>query len=323
MHKRSRSCEPSRADDRGGCHGGPTASDDSITAKAASSSCSAQCSAMSAYLAKISGAERLVSAVWHKSIINQSFTITIDRPPCGGGGDDAGSEDDDGSTLISYKVEMKPWPFWSKKGLKSFYLDGDRVDLVWDLRTARFTTSSPEPAHGYYVALVNNEEVVLVFGDQKKEAYKRAKTRPSLIDPVPVCRRESVVGRRSFVGRAKLTGKKEYHDIAVESLLAGPREPEMSIAVEGHVVVRVKNLQWKFRGNETVIVDEVPVQVLWDVHDWIFAGPGATQAVFVLKPGAPPEIRADDPGPGGWDYGSSILGDATDYSFFLHAWKTD
>jgi hypothetical protein len=39
-------------------------------------------------------------------------------------------------------VELKPWPFWSKKGGKVLDLaSGVRVDVFWDLRSARFTAS--------------------------------------------------------------------------------------------------------------------------------------------------------------------------------------
>ena len=313
MHKRSKSCEPSRNEQRGGVHGA-TASDDSITGKvASSSSATAQCSTMTVYLVRINGTEHLVTAVWNKNIINQSFTITIDRHGDGtgsGGGDDG---------ALSLKVELKPWPFWSKKGLKSFFLDGHRLDVFWDLRSAKFPASSPEPASGYFVALVSQEQVVLTLGDLKKDAYKRSKCRPSLEDAVPLCRRETVFGRRSFVARAWLDNSRKDHDIVIEASLAGPREPEMAITVDGRALVQVKNLQWKFRGNETVLVDQSPVQVLWDVHDWIFAGPGS-QAVFAFKPGAPPEVDSDE---AGLESGRGIPGDPADYSFFLHAWKTD
>ena len=86
------------------------------------------------------------------------------------------------------------------------------------------------------------------LGDSKKDAYKRTKARPSLDDPVLVCRRESVFGRRSFAARARLDarGSKE-HDIVIEcSPAAGTivRDPEMWVTVDGFVLLHVKNLQW-------------------------------------------------------------------------------
>ncbi|KAG8058418.1 hypothetical protein GUJ93_ZPchr0002g26540 [Zizania palustris] len=325
MHKRSRSCEPSREmDEHGRGNNGATSCDDSASCGRApppSSSATAQCFTVSVYRAKINGAPRLVTAVWNKNLINQSFTISIDRHNAAAAGEDGVG--DDGP--LTHKVELKPWPFWSKKGLKTLDVDDDRLDIFWDLRSAKFSASSPEPAGGYYVALVSQEEVILVLGDGKKNAYKRTKSRPSLEDAVLVCRRESVFGRRSFAARARLDattadGKKDKdHEIVIETSLAAARDPEMTITVDGVVLVHVKSLQWKFRGNETVLVDQAPVQLLWDVHDWIFAGQPVSQAVFIFKPGAPQELRGDAGGVG--EYG--VIGDAADYSFSLHAWKTD
>ncbi|KAL6604540.1 hypothetical protein ACP70R_029792 [Stipagrostis hirtigluma subsp. patula] len=305
MHKRSKSLEPSgRMEDHGGCHTGAMSCDDSATGKAPSSTAAAQCSTVSVYLARISGVPRHVTAVWSKNLINQSFTVSID----------AGDADEG---PVTHKVELKPWPFWSKKGVKSLDVGGDRVEMFWDLRSAKFAaSSSPEPAGGYYVALVSNEEVVLLLGDCKKDAYKRTKSRPSLEDAVLVCRRESVFGRRSFTARARLdAGRSKEHEIVIESSLAGPKEPEMWITVDGFVLVHVKNLQWKFRGNETVLIDQAPVQVIYDVHDWLFAGSGS-QAVFAFKAGAPTEAREDDGGNG-------IQGEGPDFCYFLQAWKTE
>ncbi|KAJ1278390.1 hypothetical protein BS78_04G075800 [Paspalum vaginatum] len=304
LHKRSKSCEPCskmEAEHAAGCSA--ASCDDSGGSRAA------QCSTVSVYLAKISGAPRLVTAAWSRNLINQSFAISIDRPA-----------DDDGP--VTHKVELKPWPFWSKKGGKALDVGGgDRVDVLWDLRSAKFPAGScPEPAGGYYVALVSNDEVVLLLGDCKKDAYKRAKSRPSLEDAVLVCRRESLFGRRSFAARARLDARTaKEHDIVIECALAAAgscRDPEMWIAVDGFVLLHVKNLQWKFRGNETVIVDQEPVQVIWDVHDWLFTGPGS-QAAFVFKPGAPPPEVQEDNG------GNGIQSEGTDFCFFLQAWRTE
>ncbi|KAK3156285.1 hypothetical protein QOZ80_2AG0105210 [Eleusine coracana subsp. coracana] len=295
-------------EERGGGNG-PTASDDSATVRPPySSSSAAQCSTVSVYLAKINGASRLVTAAWNKSLINQSFTISIDSN---------NTDDDNDGPAVTHKVELKPWPFWSKKGGKSLDVGGGRVDVFWDLRSAKFAgSSSPEPAAGYYVALVSNEEVVLLLGDAKKDAYKRTKSRPSLEDAVLVSRRESVLGRRAFGARTRLDARRsKEHDIVVEIALGVPRDPEMWVTVDGILLVHVKSLQWKFRGNETMQVDQAPVQVIWDVHDWVFGGPGS-QAAFVFKPGAPPEIEEDD--------GRNVIQDeGTEFCFFLQAWRME
>jgi hypothetical protein len=135
-------------------------------------------------------------------------------------------------------VELnKPWPFWGKKGGKALDLAGGvRVDVFWDLRSAKFaaSSSSPEPAAGFYVALACNREVVLLLGDGnkrarsrpslegdgKKDAYKRTRSRPSLEDAVLVCRRETVLGCRTFGARARLDARRsKEHEIGVDIAL--------------------------------------------------------------------------------------------------------
>jgi hypothetical protein len=32
----------------------------------------------------------------------------------------------------------------------------------------------------------------------------------------------------------------------------------------------VKRLQWNFRGNQIIFVDNLLVDLMWDVHDWFF-----------------------------------------------------
>jgi hypothetical protein len=117
-------------------------------------------------------------------------------------------------------VELnKPWPFWGKKGGKALDLAGGvRVDVFWDLRSAKFaaSSSSPEPAAGFYVALACNREVVLLLGD----GNKRARSRPSLEDAVLVCRRETVLGCRTFGARARLDARRsKEHEIGVDIAL--------------------------------------------------------------------------------------------------------
>ncbi|WJX44037.1 hypothetical protein P8452_31065 [Trifolium repens] len=43
-----------------------------------------------------------------------------------------------------------------------------------------------------------------------------------------------------------------------------------------------KRLQWNFRGNQTIFVDGLLVDLLWDVHDWFF-NPVSGYAVFMFR----------------------------------------
>ncbi|KAF2284745.1 hypothetical protein GH714_029820 [Hevea brasiliensis] len=188
-------------------------------------------------------------------------------------------------------------------------------------------SGSPEPCSDYYVALVSDGEVVLLLGDYKNKAYKRTKARPALVDPTLFYKKENVFAKKSFSTRAKFDERKQEHDIVVESSTSGPKEPEMWISIDGIVVIHVKNLQWKFRGNQTVILNKQQVQVLWDVHDWLFNSPGAGHGVFVFKPWAP---ETDDDKDGNSDtsdgskYFSTTSNTSTpEFCLLLYAWKMD
>lgn len=234
------------------------------------------------YQANVAGFWRNVSILWCKNLMNHSLHITIDSVG--------------GESKFSCKIDVKSWPFWSKKGYKIFEVEGNQVEVYWDLRNAKFT-GSPEPSSDYYVALISDEEVVLLLGDYKKKAYKRTKSRPALVDAMLLVRKENVFAKKSFTTKAKFDEKRKENEIVVDSVTnGGPNvDPEMRITIDGVVLIHVKNLQWKFRGNQTVMVNKQPVQVFWDVHDWLFSGSGSGPGLFIFKPG-PVEAESEKEG---------------------------
>ncbi|XP_042485919.1 uncharacterized protein LOC122066165 [Macadamia integrifolia] len=282
--------------------------DDPITNKSAT-----QCTVMCVYRTKIAGLCRFVTVLWCKNLLNVSVNISVDNP---------GNENP-----YTCKIDLKPWLFWSKKGFKSFTVGGKRVDVFWDLRSAKFSLS-PEPSGDYYVALVSDEEVVLLLGECKNEAYKRTKSRPSSIEAVLMCKKENVIGKKSFITKTKFDEKEKEYEIVVENSISGLKDPEMWISIDGIVLIHIKNLQWKFRGNQTVYVNKIPLQVFWDVHDWLFSSHGLGHGIFLFKPG-PQEYVSDVEKEGSSRSGD---GDSTTYStqsrstspdfcLYLYAWK--
>lgn len=277
------------------------------------------------YQTQIGGYWRNVTVLWTKNLMNHSLIISVD------------SVSNNQQHQMTCKIDLKPWHFWSKRGYKSFAVDGNHLDAFWDLRSAKFASGGPEPCADYYVALVSEEEVVLLLGDYKKKAYKRTKSRPALVDAVLFFKKEHVFGKKSFSTRAKFDQRKKDHDIVVESSTSGPKEPEMWISIDGIVLIHVKNLQWKFRGNETVLVNKQPVQVFWDVHAWLFCTPpGSSHGLFIFKPGAPDDDDKDDEVGSGCTGGScsdcsedtryySTLShsNASSFCLFLYAWKIE
>ncbi|CAA0822393.1 Plant protein of unknown function (DUF868 [Striga hermonthica] len=253
--------------------------------------------------------------------MNYSLTISVDS-----------AEHD--NLVYTSKIDLKPWHFWAKKGYKTLDLDGTHLDAYWDLRSAKFSTG-PEPSSDYYVALISeDEEVVLLLGDQKKKAYKRTKARPALVDPMLFYKKENVLGKKSFSTRARFDRRRREHEIVVESSTAGPREPEMWISIDGIVLVHVKNLQWKFRGNQTVLVNKQPVQVYWDVHAWLFCPPGSNHGLFIFKSGEGEGDSEDEEDSSSKGDDSECSGNSkyysiqsyakcVDFCLFLYAWKIE
>jgi len=155
-----------------------------------------------AYHAYVAGYWRTITVFWCKNLMNHTLNLIINNL--------------EGEVCYSCKIDLKPWLFWSKKGGKSFELEGCQVDIHWDFRSAKFS-GSPEPASDYYVAIVSDEEVVLLLGDYKKKAYKRTKARPALVEAILYLKKENVFHRKTFSTRAKFDERKNEHDIIVES----------------------------------------------------------------------------------------------------------
>ncbi|KAK7320305.1 hypothetical protein VNO77_29658 [Canavalia gladiata] len=222
------------------------------------------------YQTKIAESFRSVTVIWNKSPTNHFLSMRVENP----------SEED----KYTCKIDLESGQSWGKKGLKSFEIDGARVDIFWDVRRAKFSTS-PQPCSGYYVALVYKKEVLLLLGDLKKDAYERTKSKPSSEGAILLCKKDNVLGKKVFYTRAMFEEGKTEHDVVIEISLSGPDDPEMWISIDGMLASRIMNLNWRFRGNEIVMVNNLPVEIFWDVHDWLFTDLGSGPAFFVFKPG--------------------------------------
>ncbi|KAL0407032.1 UNVERIFIED_CONTAM: hypothetical protein Slati_4017100 [Sesamum latifolium] len=253
-----------------------------------------------------------ITVTWAKTVIGHSLYITVENP-----------QDENYYTC---KIDLKTWQFWGKKGLKTFRVAEKRIDVFWDLRSAKFS-DSPEPDSDYYVAMVSKEELVLMLGDQQKEALRRTKSRLPSEGASLVQKKEIVFAKKCFCTKTTL-GQDKEHSIMIESSLSGPYDPEMWINVDGMESIRVPNLHWRFRGNETILVDNSPVQILWDVHDWLYNGNHSGVGIFVFRRDADQgelhssNLEAEDFGKSF----SDVLEEqpsSVGFCHFLYAWKTE
>eukprot|EP00249_Psilotum_nudum_P014110 c24674_g1_i1 orf=298-1008(+) len=204
----------------------------------------------SLYRTKLAGFCRLVSITWCRSVMGHVLTVCVDHP------------------AIQYrcKVGMKPWQFWKKKGCKRFDIGAKVVEVFWDLSSARFL-GGPEPEEFFYVALVCDQEIVLLLGDLQKDALKKCGVELASIEATLLLRKEHISGKKFYATKAQFGDNGRIHDIAIECHTGRAKEPRLYVRVDKQVVVQVKRLMWTFRGNQTIVVDGLPVEVFWDVHN--------------------------------------------------------
>lgn len=280
------------------------------------------------YQTKLAGLCRHVAVTWVRNVMGQGLCIVIDDPSC----------------QYTCKVQMKPWYFWRKQGSKCFEVCGSKVEVLWDLSSAKYVCG-PEPQEGFYVAVVSNEEVVLLLGDKCREAYKKSKARPSAIEASLFSRKEHVFGKKYFCTKAQFDESGKAHDIAIECETNAPKEPFLCIKIDRQMVLHVKRLAWKFRGNQTVCLGGFAIEVFWDVHNWLFDS-GSGNAVFIFQTCIAPEKSFSSKGSAvpvalKWsgDLNGSIsvmklsrarsvrsvreLSGFTGFSLMLHAWKNE
>ncbi|KAL6978534.1 hypothetical protein U1Q18_020202, partial [Sarracenia purpurea var. burkii] len=85
-----------------------------------------------------------------------------------------------------------------------------------------------------------------------------------------------------YGSKAKFFDKGQIHDLTIEYDNGGFNDQSLVIRIDGKAMIQVKHLRWKFRGNNTILVDGFPVEVFWDVHNWLF-GNVVSDAVFMFQ----------------------------------------
>ncbi|PKU74320.1 uncharacterized protein LOC110108008 [Dendrobium catenatum] len=217
------------------------------------------------YSTQLCGSSCVISITWSKNMMGQGLSIGVD----------------DSNNQSLCKVDIKPWLFSKRKGSKNMETEKSKVDVFWDLSNAKFG-SGPEPVEGFYVAVLFDFQIVLLLGDLIKEAYKKTNAGPSPYNAMFVAKKEHIFGKKIYCTKAQFSDKGQVHDILIECDTIGLKDPCLEIRIDKKRVMMVKRLLWKFRGNQTILVDGLPVEVFWDVHNWLFdASMGS--AVFMFQ----------------------------------------
>lgn len=122
--------------------------------------------------------------------------------------------------------------------------------------------------------------MTLLIGDSNKDAYAKSKAKEPKNGQFLVLKREHVFANKIYVTRARFGGK--MREIQIDC--GGRDHSRLCFSVDGKKVLVIKRLKWKFRGNERVEIDGVPVQISWDVYNWLFVKDNNDgHAIFMFK----------------------------------------
>ncbi|KAI3801005.1 hypothetical protein L1987_29105 [Smallanthus sonchifolius] len=208
----------------------------------------------------------LITLTWTKNLMGQSLSVEID----------------DSNNQCLCKLDIKPWLFSKRRGFRNLEVGSKLIDIYWDLTFAKFS-SSPEPITGFYFAIAMNRELILILGDMEKEVHKKIHATSLAPNAVFVSKTAHIFGKKAYSTRAQFCGKGQVHDILIEcDTMCMNDDSCLLIRIDGNPVMQVKCLRWKFRGNYTILVDGLPVEVYWDVHSWLFEKLTGN-AVFLFK----------------------------------------
>lgn len=194
-----------------------------------------------------------VTITWCTKLICQGFYITVSE---------------NSISLTGPHSEMS-----QPKGHTCLYSNGGaKIEVYWDLSGATFE-AGPEPLGAFYIVIVLvDSETGLLIGDREWDPVDRGLS----------LRRLTVVSHQYevFTGqwnnpittRVRLCDSGPDHEITVRCCPEddGPKNPVLSVLVDKKRVIRVKRLNWNFRGNQVIFVDGLLVDVMWDVYGWYF-----------------------------------------------------
>lgn len=215
----------------------------------------------------------LITLTWCKTSLSQSLSVAF-------GGDQ--------STAV--KLATNSRIFRKLKGSKTLDFDNTTVEIFWDLSAARYD-AGPEPLDGYYIFIAVDSELGPVIGDMGPEAsLRKLKSGARIAKFSLISRQEHFSGNTLYTTRSKFRDGGPAHDIVIHygGENEGLKYPVLSVCIDKKTVIRVKRLQWNFRGNQTIFLDGLLIDLMWDVHDWFYgprSGPGfgPGYAVFMFR----------------------------------------
>ncbi|KVH88109.1 uncharacterized protein LOC112502575 [Cynara cardunculus var. scolymus] len=281
---------------------GVAIADASCTSSTVSKSKASQNLVTCVYQSKFLAKSRLIIITWSKNLVGHCFSVEIE----------------DLSHKSLSRLDVKPSLFSKTKGSKHLQVDFLTIDVYWDLTNAKFG-STPEPIQGFYLGLAFKGQIVLLIGDLTKQILKKTGSIPIASQSFSnslVLKREHIFGNKVYATKAQFKDNGVIHDLRIECDTVGSNNPRLVLRLDSKIVMQVKHLLWKFRGNCTISIDGLPVEVYWDVHNWLF-GSTAASAVFMFQTC----YELADPSTVPWPCSQSLH--CPGFCFTLYAWKNE
>ncbi|EYU36095.1 hypothetical protein ABFS82_14G235300 [Erythranthe guttata] len=206
----------------------------------------------------------MITITWAKNTPSSDQSLTIIF----------GKEEEE--EITTFKLNTNPRLFKKLKGTKSIqYCLTTKIDISWDLSSARYQTG-PEPVSGYYILITIDSEPGLVLGDlTRRQPISKPGTKFSLVS-----RREHFSGGTAhYSTKTRFGDSGRAHDVSIRC--SGEEEGGgvvkknvgnwvLSVCIDKKMVVNVKRLKWNFRGNQTIFLDGLLLDLMWDLHAWFF-----------------------------------------------------
>ncbi|KAI3668164.1 hypothetical protein L6452_43241 [Arctium lappa] len=216
----------------------------------------------------------IITLTWTKTLMGQLLSIQINNKP---------------TNQSLCNLQIKPWIFSKRKGYRTHQVGPTSIIFFWDLSSPKFG-SSPEPIESFYFAITINQQLILQLGDMEKELHKKMNNigfnSSFSPNPVFVSKKEHIFGKKSsYSTTARFCGKGRNHEVSIECKTMNTNNDDdlgLVIRIDGKTAMEVKRIRWKFRGNYTILVDGLPVEVYWDVYGW-FYGRLMGNGVFMFR----------------------------------------
>ena len=144
-----------------------------------------------------------------------------------------------------HRAAAAPRHLHKKKGSGTFTAGSCVVGVFWDYAAARYAAggAGPEPASGFYVAVVADAEFVLLLGDLSRGYVERLHGGIPIAGSRMARRRERFVGCGCWSTRARFLEAGAEHEIGVVVL---DGDAEAWVTVDGRKVVQLRRPRWNF-----------------------------------------------------------------------------